>query len=171
MLALRINGWFVSRRVVRPGASALGASIGWCRMVAALRQRDEPFGLVVTGEAESWRGALELIVGPRWLRTYHVSDDRELLSVVEHGLADAAVLDDSAEWSVDVLQMLRMIRRLDAMLPVVVLTTRRDRRWLEHALRLTAFSVVVKPLELEELLRQIQRMMVRIDAMLHREDF
>ena len=64
-----------------------------------------------------------------------------------------------------------MIRRLDAVLPVVVLTTRRDRRWLEHALRLAAFSVVVKPLELEELLRQIQRMMVRMDAMLHRGDF
>ena len=76
------------------------------------------------------------------------------------------MLDDSANWSVDVLQLLRMIRRLDAALPVVVLTTHRDRRWLEHALRLAAFSVVVKPLELEELLRQIRRMMARIDAML-----
>jgi len=49
---------------------------------------------------------------------------------------------------------------------VVVLTTRTDRRWLEDALRLTAFSVVIKPLGLEELLRQIQRMMHRLDEML-----
>ena len=33
------------------------------------------------------------------------------------------------------------------------------------ALRLAAFSVVVKPLALEELLRQIQRMMMRLDRM------
>jgi response regulator of citrate/malate metabolism len=49
---------------------------------------------------------------------------------------------------------------------VVVVTAHRDRRWLEHALRLAAFSVVVRPLQLEELLRQIQRMMFRIDEML-----
>ena len=59
-----------------------------------------------------------------------------------------------------------MIRRLDSDLPVVVVTKRRDRRLLEDALRLTAFSVVVKPLALEEFLRQIQRMMARIDRTL-----
>ncbi len=139
-------------------------------MVAALNQRRSPFGLVVSGEAEAWRSALEMIVGPQWLQTYHTRNERELLEVVESGLADAAVLDETADWGVEVLQLLRMIRRLDAMLPVVVLTAHRDRRYLEHALRLAAFSVVVKPLELEELLRQIQRMMIRIDAMLRGPD-
>lgn len=135
-------------------------------MVAARNERKEPFGLVVTGEARTWQTALEQIVGPQWLRMVHVESDHELLHVVESGQADAAVLDDAAEWRLDVLQLLRMIRCLNASLPVVVLTAHRDRRWLEHALRLAAFSVVVKPLELEELLRQIQRMMIRIDAML-----
>ena len=135
-------------------------------MVATLNQRRSPFGLLVTGEAVSWLPALEQIVGPEWLVPYRVRNDGELLDVVRSGLADAAVLDDEAEWLLDALQLLRMIRRLDAVLPVVVVTSRRDRRWLEHALRLTAFSVVAKPLEREELLRQIQRMMFRIDEML-----
>ncbi len=135
-------------------------------MVAAFNQRREPFGLAVSGEAETWQPALEMIVGPEWLRTYHIENDRELLRVVEHGLVDAAVLDDGTDWGMDVLDLLRLIRRVNEILPVVVVTTRRDRHWLEHALRLTAFSVVVKPLELEELLRQIRRMMVRIDEML-----
>ncbi len=86
--------------------------------------------------------------------------------MVELGAVDAAVLDDSAEWELDVLQLLRMIRRLDAVLPVVVVTGRRDRHWLQDALRLAAFSVVTRPLELEELLRQIERMMRRLDDML-----
>jgi DNA-binding response OmpR family regulator len=139
-------------------------------MVAALNQRRGPFGLVVTGEAESWQPALELIVGPRWLTTYRVRGGDELLSFVEAGLADAAVLDAAPEWGLDVLQLLRMIRRLNESLPVVVLTDRSDRRWLEHALRLAAFSVITKPLELEALLRQLRRIMIRVDTMLRPDE-
>ena len=135
-------------------------------MVAALGKNRLPLGLVVTGEAKSWLPALEQIVGPRWIQPYHATGRRELLDLVESGLADAAVLDDDADWAIDVLRLLRMIRRLDAMLPVVVVTGLRDRRWLESALRLEAFSVVVRPLALEELLRQIQRMMLRLDLTL-----
>ncbi|MFB3891255.1 MAG: response regulator [Phycisphaerae bacterium] len=138
-------------------------------MVAALNERKSPFGLVVTGEAESWRDVLGRIVGPQWLVTYKVNSGGELLEVVREGLADAAVLDDSARFELEVLQLLRMIRRLDAVLPVVVVTAHTERRWLEDALRLAAFSVVTRPLELEELLRQIQRMMVRLDQMLREE--
>jgi len=126
----------------------------------------EPFGLAVAGEAETWKAALEQIVGPQWLRTHQVTSESEMLHVVEQGLVHAAVLDDEADWDVDVLHVLRMIRRLNTALPVVVVTRHRDRRWLEHALRLAAFSVVVKPLELEELLRQVQRMMIRLDVIL-----
>ena len=138
-------------------------------MVAALNERRSPFGLVVTGEAESWREVLGQIVGPQWLVTYKVNSGNELLEVVREGLADAAVLDDSASFELEVLQLLRMIRRLDQVLPVVVVTAHTERRWLEDALRLAAFSVVTRPLELEELLRQIQRMMVRLDQMLREE--
>ena len=134
-------------------------------MVAAVTDRRQPLGLVITGEVEFWQSALEQIVGPSLLTTYRVRDDRELLEVVGSGLVDAAVLDD-IEGMIDVLQMLRMIRRLNAMLPVVIVTRRSDRRVLETALRLAAFSVVSKPLELEPLLRQIQRIMERLDLML-----
>lgn len=142
-------------------------------MVAATAQhRDQPFNLVITGEAESWQPALEQIVGPRYLTLSRVHGEDDLLQVVESGAADAAVLDDAADWRIDVLHLLRMIRRVDQMLPVVVISSRRDRRWLEDALRLAAFSVVVRPLALEELLRQIQRMMTRLDEILrNREAF
>lgn len=135
-------------------------------MVAATNERDRPLSLVVTGEAQAWLPALEMIVGPRWLEAYQVSDDRELMKVVESGMADAAVLDEAADWSIDLMRVVRMVRRVDQVLPVVVITSRNDRRWLEDALRLAVFSVVARPLELEELLRQIHRMMVRMDRML-----
>ena len=138
-------------------------------MVAALNQRDRPFNLVVTGEVESWLPALEMIVGPRWLATCNVHGDQELLDVVGSGQPDAAVLDDEADWSIDLLRLLRLIRQVDRLLPVVIVSRRTDRMWLEDALRMTVFSVVVKPLQLEDLLRQIQRLMSRLDQVLRGE--
>ncbi len=135
-------------------------------MVTIANKPRRPFKLVITGEAEGWLPALEKIVGHRLLAPCRVHGDADLLKVVEEGVADAAVLDDAADWEVDILRLLRMVRRLDAALPVVVITGKRDRRWLEDALRLAAFSVVARPLALEELLRQIQGMMARLDQVL-----
>ena len=138
-------------------------------MVATFRQRKAPFGLVVSGEAEAWLPALKQIVGSELLVAYRANSDDQLLDVIHAGVADAAVLDDAADWSLDVLELLRIIRRLDEVLPVVIITEHRERRWLENALRLAVFSVVARPLALEELLRQIQRIMARMDWPL-RED-
>lgn len=135
-------------------------------MVAALNTHGQPFGLVVSGEADTWQRALEQIVGSQWLTTIPVRGDVELVEALRSGQADAAVIDEDVDWGLDVMAVLRMIRRLNRQIPVVVVTRRADRRLLEAALRLAAFSVVTKPLELEELLRQLQRLMVRLDRML-----
>jgi DNA-binding response OmpR family regulator len=138
-------------------------------MVMTRLQLGRPLHLAVTGEAESWLPALEQIVGPQYLTALKVRDDAELLRVVQGRQVDAAVLDDAVDWQVDALRLLRMIRRLDDLFPVVVVTARRDRLYMESALRLAAFSVVVRPLALEELLRQIQRMMRRLDEALRND--
>jgi len=90
-----------------------------------------------------------------------------MLQLVQSGLPDALVLDEEAT-ELDPLRLLRMIRRLNQGVLVVLVTGKRDRRWLEEALRLAAFSVVSKPLMLEEMLLQIHRMMVRLDALIRR---
>jgi DNA-binding NtrC family response regulator len=126
-----------------------------------------PLGLVVSGEAGEYIEALRLIVGPRWLATYPVRRDEEVLELAQMGVADGVVLDEAAT-ETNPLRLLRMIHRLNETMLVVILTRRSDRRLLEEALRLAAFSVVQKPLRLEELLFQIHRMMVRLEATLRR---
>ena len=126
-----------------------------------------PFSLVVNGEAGDYVGALQQIVGPRWLRTYRAGSDGEVLQLVQAGVPDAVMLDEAAT-QLEPLRLLRTIRQVNPSLLVVLLTCRTDRRWLEEALRLTAVSVVAKPLRLEELLAQIHRMMVRLDAAIRR---
>jgi DNA-binding NtrC family response regulator len=136
-------------------------------MVWAPDEHFKPLELVVTGEAESWMPALGKIVGPRWLHPRRVRSDHELLEVVRAGRADAAVLDDESPWDIDVLGLLRLVRQMDPSLPVVVVTHHTERQWMESALRLAAYSVVVKPLALEELLRQIHGIMQRLSRELH----
>ncbi len=140
-------------------------------MVLASNSQEKPLELVVAGEAESWLPALGQIVGPRYLHARRVRSDHELLEVVRAGGVDAAVLDDDGPWDIDSLRLLRMIRRLDQGLPVVVVTKHTDRFWLENALSLAAYSVVVKPLELEELIRQVHGIMDRLSKMLRHRDF
>lgn len=139
-------------------------------MVWAPDKSFRPLELVVTGEAGDWMPALGKIIGPQWLHPRRVRSDHELLEVVRARAADAAVLDDSGQWDVDVLRLLRMIRQMDAVLPVVIVTRHTERQWLEDALRLAAYSVVVKPLELEELLRQVHGIMCKLHFLLRESD-
>ena len=140
-------------------------------MVWVENVRKTPLELVLTGEAETWTSALGQIVGPRWLHARNVHSDRELIEVVRTGRADAVILDDDSPWDVDILRLLRMVRQMDQQLPVVVVTDHTHRQWLEDALRLAVYSVVVRPLELEELLRQIHGIMLRLSRLLHRKEF
>lgn len=141
-------------------------------MVAQALQDDRtgPFGLVVSGEAGDYAEAVMQIIGPRWVETYKVSSDGEVLRLVRAGVADAVILDEEVA-EIDILALLRMVRFLNQALLVVLLTGPADRRRLEEALRLAAFSVVIKPLRLEELLVQIHRMMVRLDTTIRRDKF
>jgi len=134
------------------------------------RERLDPFGLVVNGEAGEYVDALRMIVGSRWIQTFPARTDREVLELVRHDVPDAVFLDDEAIQA-DTLKLLRTIRRVNRATQVVLLTGRTDRRWLEDALRLAAFSVVIKPLRLEELLVQVHRMMVRMNIVIRRQRF
>jgi DNA-binding NtrC family response regulator len=133
---------------------------------AAQSERRGSFRLVLSGEAGDYVEALDRIVGPGLIQTFRVQRPNEVLAIVRAGLGDAVVLDQES-MRVDPLRLLRHIRRVNQAMQVVILTGRTvDRRWLEEALRLAAFSVVVKPLHLEQLLFQVHRMMQRMDMVL-----
>ena len=137
-------------------------------MVATATQSERrgSFRLVLSGEAGDYVEALDRIVGPGLIQTYRAERANEVLAIVRAGLGDAVVLDQES-MRIDPLRLLRSIRRENQAMQVVILTGRMvDRRWLEEALRLTAFSVVVKPLGLEQLLFQVHRMMQRMDILL-----
>ena len=118
------------------------------------------FRLVVSGEARRHVVNLQKLLGSHPVDMYNAADTGDLMTTVQEGRADAVVVD--SEWGQqDVLKVLRMIRRVNAALPVVLVAQRTPRRFMEGALRLAAFSIVHKPIEREELLIQLQRLVDR----------
>jgi len=118
------------------------------------------FTLVVSGEARQHVGNLRKLLGPHPVDMYNAADTGDLIETVQDGRADAVVVD-SDRGQQDVLKILRMIRRVNAALPVILVARRTPRRFMEGALRLAAFSIVHKPVEREELLIQLRRLVDR----------
>jgi len=152
--------------MIRPPPGLCAPAEGDSDVVETRYKPGGPFRLAVTGESRSWLPAVARLVGPRWVQPRPVDSDEGLIELVHDHEADAVVLDDEVPWSADVIRLLRIIRRLDARLPVVVVTGQRDRHVLQAMLDLRAYSVLGRPVELEQLLRQIHGMMVRLDRVL-----
>ena len=124
------------------------------------QMRPRPLGLVVSGEARRHAENLRKLLGPRLVDMVDARDVNELLCVVQLGRADAVVVD-SDNGNEELLSTLRMIRRVSWGLPVVLVARQTTRAFMEGALRLEAFSIVHKPLEREELLIQLRRIVER----------
>lgn len=129
-------------------------------MMHVQEKSERPFRLVISGEARRHVANLQKLLGSHPVAMYNAADTGDLMATVQDGRADAVVVD-SDRGQQDVLKILRMIRRVNAALPVVLVAHRTPRRFMEGALRLTAFSVVHKPVEREELLIQLRRLVDR----------
>ena len=123
-----------------------------------------PLGLVVSGEARRHADILRQLLGPDLVVMVNADGTDQLLWFVEDGRADAVVVD-SDRGDQELLDVLRMIRRVNAALPVVLVAREATRRFMEGALRLAAFSIVHKPLEREDLLIQLRRIVERRETL------
>lgn len=119
-----------------------------------------PLALVVSGETRRHADVLRKLLLPELVRMLDAGNMNELLGIVQHGAADAVVVDSDRD-DQELLTMLRLIRRVDWGVPVILVARDVSRRFLEGALRLEAFSIAHKPLEREDLLMQLRRIMDR----------
>jgi DNA-binding response OmpR family regulator len=130
-------------------------------MSAASEQHAKrPLSLVVSGETRRHGETLRKLLLPELVKMLDAHNMHELLGIVQHGAADAVVVDSDRD-DQELLTMLRLIRRVDWAVPVILVAREVSRRFLEGALRLEAFSIAHKPLEREELLIQLRRIMER----------
>lgn len=100
-----------------------------------------------------WVDRLAARLRPARLTVHRTASGTDALDVVRRGRLSFAVLDTYPH-DVGGLGLLRRIRSIDAALPCVLVTERTDRRYLQRALDLKAYSVVTTPVD-ESILREL----------------
>jgi CheY-like chemotaxis protein len=143
------------------------------------------FNLLLTHErphgGEHWTAQLPRLLGPQGVGSYVVSTGRDAIDVAERTPIHAAVIDlgtppgEGHDWAMGPgpasagpggLWLLKLLLRLPNRPPVVLLrkpaySRRQAERLLREALSLGAFSVLQKPVQMEELLAVFQRLVDR----------
>jgi len=129
--------------------------------------------LLTDDEHQHWAGQLPRLLEPQGVRAICVEDVPQALEAIESHRIHAAVVNleipmdhgASAAEPEGGLKLLRVIQRLEPVPPAVVIRgrrfDRRDGRTLSEALKLDAFSVLDQPVQLEQLLEVMRRMLRR----------
>jgi len=131
--------------------------------------------VLLTDADQRWARQLPALLEPQGVRAICVDDVQGALQAIDRERIHAAVvtldlpMDHDARASgpeAGGLKLLRVIHRLDPAPPAVVIRGRRfdgrsDDRMLSEALKLEAFSVLDLPVELEQLLEVMRRLLQR----------
>lgn len=150
-----------------------------CTMVAVSihpEARGNRLNVLLTEADEPWSRQLPRLLEPQGVRTICVTTVNQAVRAMEHEPIHAAVVDIALPMHQTVamsgtmetggLKLLRVIRRMHPAPPTVVVRgryfdRRTDDRLLTEALKLEAFSVLDQPVQLEQLLETLRRLLQR----------
>ena len=105
----------------------------------------------------AWPRAVEEIFQPRGVNALVADSSGDMVRLVDNNRIHLAILDSGRE-ELGGLQTLRMIRKHDALIPCIMLAQMMDKHLLSEALNLGAFCVVAKPVDMQLLAEQINRL-------------
>lgn len=119
--------------------------------------------LLITDDDAEFRATLREVFQPRGFRTLLAGDGEEALEIVRSQPVHLLLLDVHMP-KLGGLETLRAVRRFRAMLPCILMSARLDQMILEQARREHAFSVLAKPITLEQLTSTVRRALERTYA-------
>ena len=105
----------------------------------------------------AWPDAVRNIFEPRGVSSLLARSADDALDIIEHRRIHAAVLDMDSEKSSG-LSLVRIIRSHYPLLPCILLARMPERALLSRALDLDVFSVIGKPVDMNILLEQLDRL-------------
>ena len=113
---------------------------------------------VLTSQANwAWPQALKDIFEPRGINLLTAASADEFINVAEHKRVHTAIIDMDSEQA-NGLATIRLMKRRYPLLPCILLSSSTEQALLNKALQLEVFSVIDKPVNLEILRRQLDRL-------------
>ena len=104
-----------------------------------------PFSLLITDDDDAFRETLRSIFEPEGFHTLLAHSGEEALDIVRGHRVHLAMLDQNLP-RLTGLETLRIIRQMNAMLPVILMTAGNTQQLLRDALSAQAFCVMSKPM-------------------------
>ncbi len=119
---------------------------------------------VLIGNANwPWPQAVSEIFRPRGINALVANSSGEMVQIIDKNRIHLALLDVAFD-KFSGMQTLKIIRKHDRLLPCIMLAEHIDDELLADALRLEAFSVMSKPVDIPLLAEQINRLFMKYYA-------
>ena len=120
----------------------------------------EAINVLVNGAQWAWPEALRSIFAPCGVGLLMVKSPNEALSVIRQRRIHTAILDMDSD-NLGGLGTIRIIRNQFPHLPCILLSSSAEGKLLSDALGLDVFSVIAKPVDMDILQRQLNRLFLK----------
>ena len=116
---------------------------------------------VLASEANwAWPEALKSIFQPRGINLLIAGNASDFLNIIRNKRIHTTILDIDSEKS-SALAMIKLIRMSYPMLPCILLTDFAGQTILDKALQMNVFSVIDKPVDMNILREQLDRLFIK----------
>jgi DNA-binding NtrC family response regulator len=116
--------------------------------------------VLLADTADQWSGTLRKMLEPHGVFTVGAPTGREALRLIEGGNIHVAVLDQRLPQMTG-MQVIKRMRDLPSSPPTILLADHLSNQLLHEALNLKVFSVVGKPVDFNQLLDSLARVLKR----------
>jgi DNA-binding NtrC family response regulator len=128
-------------------------------MVSNLSQLEE-INVLASQANWAWPEALRYIFRPRGINLLVAENAEDFINIIERKRIHTTIIDMESDRP-DGLAIIRIIRMNYPLLPCILLTNTAGESLLEKALQLDVFSVIDKPVNMNILLEQLNRLFLK----------
>jgi len=122
--------------------------------------KTEEVNLLASEACWAWPRALESLFRPRGVNLMVAENADDFIEILEHRRIHTAIVDMDSEKSSE-LATVRIIKIHNPSMPCILLTTEASKALLDKALELNVFSVLNKPVDMEILRLQLNRLFMK----------
>ena len=127
--------------------------------MVAMRIQPDEFNILASEASWAWPEALRDIFEPRGVNLLVAQSPSEFVNVIERKRIHTTIVDMDSETSG--LMTIRIIRMNYPLLPCILLASEVGAAMLSKALQLDVFSVIDKPVDMEVLQDQLNRLFIK----------
>ncbi len=127
--------------------------------MVAMRAQHSEFNILTSEANWAWPEALRDIFEPRGINLLVAHSTGEFVNVIKQKRIHTTIVDMDSE--IDGLMTIRIIRMNYPLLPCILLASEVGATMLSKALQLDVFSVIDKPVNMEVLQNQLNRLFIK----------